>query len=273
MQMEINAGDFLDIITCAKKTHKEEGVIVFKDDKWLLKTKGPANILMHAVRVPRESMERYDRRGVEQVGIDYNWVEKFIDSRSGTLGIQLDGHSLHLYQGDDHINMGTISPDQIDAAVPGLPNVDYEVVFDASPSVLMDFAEKVKDYVTDGAIYISPREDALYLYHASDNYELDRRIDWDDIEGGPEFNWEINNLGREGCHIPKDDHAADVLQDIQALTDMKLVTDTVSIYTGNYIPLKVVMNLDSGIDMSYIQAPRMAEEGTMPHPPEEVTSP
>ena len=263
MKLQINAGEYLDVLDAIKATQPKdpEVVMVLKDDRWLMKSQDPASVLMAAVRVEDSYMEHYDRDGYETIAFKVDKVENFIKSREDTLQMQMDERTLQLYDGDAYANIGTLDPASVEGHMDSAPNLDYEVVVKGEPEFLFNFIDRQEGVVGSEIYYIGAREDGIYLYASGDSGDMHQKVEWDEFEKA-DINWSINNSPNIG-HTPSQDSAIDMIMSGEYSKSIKELEDECEIHLANQMPMKFVYSREGGEMMvSYIQAPRIDEKNT-----------
>lgn len=257
MEQVINAGDMKAVIEAGESSFVDEGVMTLKEDRWMMKTISPDKSILSACLVPEDALSEYEKGPEELVGINFDHFNSFIESKTSDLRIRVDGREMHLYEGDDHVRLATIDPDAVESAIPNAPDLSYEVKVTGDVGELTAFANKVNKFEEDGWIMFSPREEGLYMHSMGDNWNLDRRLDWDDFEDH-ELDWSAN-AGKEHKHgvTPEDEKGVDVIQGVDNIQPVNMPADTATIFFSNHMPTKLLFELDSGIKISYILSPRL----------------
>lgn len=258
MKMQIDSDDLLDTVRAIKDVGHNEGELSLKDDRWLIMSQGPANVLMGAVMVPRDAMETYDRNGYERVGLNLNTIEEFVKrSNSDLVNLWMEKRTLHMEENDGnvHVEIATIDIDSVNGRVSETLNVEHEVKFRLDFSFVEDFYSKAENIIDSDFYMMGCRENGLYMYSYHDNGRIDDFTTWDSFED-VEIDWSTNNYSGYG-HKPADDHAADVIYAIDFTKELHKPTDNPHISIGNHIPIRLLYELDSGVKISYFQTPRL----------------
>lgn len=269
MEMEINSGDLQDAIEAVDVSGREEAVMVLHDDSWVIKSRGPANVIMAAVLMPERAMKSYDKGRYELIGLPTTKLDEFLGSRDDTVAMWMEKRALHVDDGGTHARLATIDPDIVDGHMEGSPSVEYEVSFNSSVDVIKDFANKADNLLTTGSYFLSARNSGLYLYAEGDNGQLDRHIPWDEFDSH-HIDWSVDNEGPEGSLTPSVHEGTDVILAIDFTQELKKIDDNSRISIGNHQPLKILFdkseNGKEGMKVTFIQTPRtdMGGDNSLP---------
>lgn len=260
MRQVINSGDMLSAIEAGESAYVDEGVMVLKESKWMMKTISADKVILAAVLVPEDAVDEYEKGAEDYVGLQFDHFYNFIESKTSSLEIQVDGREMHLYEGDDHVRLATIDPEAVSSGIPSAPDLTYEVKATGDISSMMSFFNKIKNYNEDASVMISPRDEGMYMYADGDNWMLDRMVEWDSFDDY-NIDWEANK-GNENPHgiNPPEDEGVDVIQGVQNLLDITKPDNEATIYIANHMPTKLLFELDSGIKISYIISPRLSDD-------------
>lgn len=262
MKMKISGGDLLDMTSAVKvsRSNEQEALMILKDNRWMVKSAGPADVLMSAILMPAEAMESYERRGYDEIGLNTEAIDNFVSSRNDTITLEMEDRALHMDDGDTHVRLATIIPEQVAGATRSAPDVDYEITINNSPDFIKDFIKRAEEVVGASHYYMGAREDGFYLYAPHDNGSIDRRIEWDEFDGH-ELNWEVNNEGPNDAHTPKEDKAVDVIMGTDFTNSMKAIEDEGVINIGNHFPMRWLFDKseegEPGMKVTFIQTPRV----------------
>jgi len=276
MKMELKGGVLLDAISGARSTGVEEGLLNFKDGYWYMRCGGASGVLMFGTRVGMESMNVYDKEGVDSLGIEFSPFENFITSRSDIIRFESDGDSIILDDGRDKAQIAGIVDDYVEGADVEPPNVEHEVTFESEVGFIGDFISKSEGVVGSDWFFFTCREEGLYMYTERERGRIDRYYKWDDFDN-VELDWEVNNKPpgsaankEEKYATPKTDHQTDVILSSEMMDSLNDIGDEAQIRVGNHCPIKIIWNPDDGITHSYIVAPRIGGDNSLWSTPEEV---
>lgn len=276
MKMEIKGSVLLDAIKGARSTGADEGLLNFKDGYWYMRCGGASGVLMFGARVGMESMNVYQRDGVDKLGIEFSPVENFITSRDDIIRFESDGSSIILDDGRDKAEIASIVDDYVEGADVDPPNVEHEVQFNSEVGFIGDFISKAEGVVGADWFFMTCREEGLYMYTERDQGRIDRFYKWDDFDE-VNFDWEVNNTPpgsaaerKEKYATPVDDHQTDVILSSEMMDSLNDIGDEAQIRVGNHCPIKIIWQPEDGITYSYIVAPRIGGDNSLWTTPEDV---
>lgn len=258
MQMQISSDSIEHISEGVMATGNDEGVIRLKDDRWMITSEGAASVILSAVLVPEESMEIYDRRGYDAVGVKLDKLLKFVKrTDSDMVNIWMEERTLNIEENDGnaHVELATLDIDTVSGRTDKALNINHEVRFQSSFDFIIDFIRQTDDIVNADSFIIGCRNNGLYLYSEYDNARIDNFYEWDEFDD-VELDWEVNNY-RELGHEPAKDEAIDVILGSDFTKELYHPEDTAHISIGNHFPMRILYETEDGIKISYFQTPRL----------------
>lgn len=251
-----------NMIEAVRSIGRDEAVMKLKENRWLVMSRDGSNVLMTATRVPRQSMEEYDKGGYEAIGLPITPLNKFITKSGGEVTIEMDIDSdqpgaIHITQGRSHAKLANIDVEGISGRMDGGVKVDWEVtIASIDTSKLSDFSQHAQEVIGVDNFYISCREEGMYLFARGDNGDVDMFHPWDEFEDGADIDWSVNNPGEGNALVPKEDKGTDVIISAEHFDDINMFGDTASLDVGNHIPIRLRFQ-EGDSDFAYIQAPRI----------------
>jgi len=266
MKMEIKASTLLDVIKASSATNRDEIVMRFKDDRWISKIVGPAEVLMAAARVPETIMKSYDRGEHDALAIETRKIKDFINSSGDIITLELNDRTLHIRDDNTHARLATLDPDSVESEMPSAPNLSYEVTVNNSPDMIFNFISRQDEVIGASSIVVDCDEDGIFLYSDGDNGHMDKFISSEDL-GGYGYDWDVGNESASGGYSPATDERISVILGTQFTSSINAVADNCTILLGNQSPMKMVFKEETedgneGLSISYIQAPRLDEDGS-----------
>lgn len=258
MQMQISADSIAHTAEAVKTTGHYEGLIQLMDDRWMITSEGSASVILAAVLVPEESMEVYDRKGYEAIGVNMDKLLKFVKRTDSELvNLWMDKRTLNIEEndGNTHAEIATIDTDSISGRTDKALNIEHEVRLQSNFDFITDFIDKADDIVNSDSYIIGCRDDGLYLYSEYDNGRIDDFYSWDEFDE-VEIDWEVNNY-RDIGHQPAEDRAIDVILGSDFTKELYHPEDTAHISIGNHFPMRLLYETEGGIKISYFQTPRL----------------
>lgn len=249
----------------------DEAVLELHDSRWLLKMRGPSNVILVAMMIPEEQMEQYDRGGYERIGLKLPMVETFVSSGSEYVNMWMESRTLWMQDDEGaEAKIATVDPETVAGVMDGTIKTDFEVELSSSLDIFTDFINRGEDMTGDDNYMISCREEGLYLYMRGDNSTYRKFYEWDEF-GGHNIDWSINNLGEaDTALVPKNDKGLDVIMSTDFTKSINDLDDEAAISIANHHPMKIVYDKlgdenKPPIKVSYIQTPRIDEDwGTLP---------
>lgn len=268
MKLKINGG-LLDDLFSAPNVVQDEGVMVLKENHWLIKSRGPSDVLMAAVMCPRDAMEEYDTRGVDKVGVRFQPIRNFIKSKSQDLEMEYTNKGqFRLSQGTTTVRITGVEPEYVSGYMSEGPSIDYAVTATGDVSPFKNFFDMADNVVGSDQFLICARDEKLYLYSFEDQNDIVEKIDWDDFDEHS-IDWSKGLSSAKSAVDPQEDNAADSMFSVDVAEDIKWVEDEATLYLDNNAPAKFVFTTEEGAKISYIMAPRLSESGEPPTLPEE----
>lgn len=263
MRMVINAGVLSSVAEGVESLLREEAEIKFKEDKWMVMSKGPENVTMFAARVPETAMKEYDPGDVDSLGIKTSKILDFISSkdRNIILSWDYDNHNFVMEDEDYRATASGVNPEYVEGVMGSSIKTDWPIKVTGDIDFLIDFIKKADSFLSDDSIdafIVGAREDGLYLYANDDLNDIHAHRSWDDFDG-VDNDWTID---LESTDSPKE------LDAIYSLSFMKQFTSSMptqmeadfSINMGEDKPIRVLANAPGGIDFSYVVTPRLSSE-------------
>lgn len=260
MKMQISSSGMEKAINAVQSAGWSEAVMSLKDDRWMMASQGPANVILAAVLVTEPSMEVYERNGYDGIGLDLNNILEFVKrTDSDLVNMWMNKRTLNIEEddGNAHVELATIDIDSIEGRVEGGLDVEYEVKFRNDFSMISDFISNADNIINTDHYFIGGRENGLYLYAEHDNGKMDDYYSWDDLDD-VEIDWSVDNYADRG-HRPAEEHAIDSIMGSDFTKELYHPKDEAHISIGNHFPMRVLYELDNGIKISYFQTPRLPD--------------
>lgn len=271
MFIEMNAGDLKEVIRSVEATQQDEGVLLLKEDKWLMKAVGDATVLMFATLVPEDAMIEYEKGDTDEVGIRLSDITDMIDDTSDPITLELENKKLIIEHGGYEASVPTIDPSVVSGVARQSPDADHCVSFDMDFSRFTSFLSKADNVADTGHYFMSAREDGLYLYAEHDNSEVRKRYAWDSMDNVA-IDFAAGQSPPQGGHDPAVDAAVDTILALDFTQRINEIASTARFHIDNHYPVKFVFETESGIKGSYILSPRMPGGDSMVTPPDRVTT-
>lgn len=268
-------GEYLDyIVRAVTSAGIGECVIELNSDHWLIRAKGPSDVLMTAIYIPENQMGHYEQAGYERIGINLDKVDNFVRNDDDDIEMWVEERTLHMQDSTSHVALATIDPDSVTGKTENVLKVDYEVVFKHDPQLLIDFIKRGKELTGEDSFMMGARDEGIYLYMVGDNARFDDFISKDDFSHF-ETDWSINNSPDFGGLSPAEDKGVDVLMSADFAEHLDMLSDDAVISFGNHIPMKILFEElgDEGgkpVKISYFQTPRLDKTGDMKTLPDRV---
>lgn len=271
MIIKLDAEILVDGLGAAQEW-RDEGKIDLLDKGLLLRVTDPGDAGVYSMLVPADSMETYDPRGIESIGIKYDALLSFLSKSDGTVALeyyQEDGGAnvLELRVGTRQYTVGTIDEQYISGTPERVPQLDHAFAagmeWDLIKSFFDDFY-KMKD--TGGGVYVTVRDGVMYLWGRYDDNKLYDEVHLEDIDL-IRCDYDSGYVNDDIDADPSETRRIDNFLSLDIIRSLDVQTDDVDFYFDNYAPIKVVSEHESGLKQSWIVTPRIPatdEEKTIP---------
>lgn len=273
MMFKMNGGELEDMIDGASVTYNDEGVIKFKDDRWMLKAVDESNVLMFAALVPAGAMDQYDHGGVEEIGVRFEKITAAIGSSTDPVEVELDAgagtHKLHVRQGGYDAGVGLLNPDTITGVANNAPDVPHAVEIEGDISFIDEFAGRLDGMIGSSSFLISAREDGIYLYGEGDTDDLLKYVGWDQFDNWS-IDWSVAQYSENNGIDPEEEKQVNTTISMDYIKSMDFLKDEGRLSLGNDVPCRFVFEYDSGVMGSFFLAPRLPSESTRTRIPEDA---
>lgn len=256
-----------------KKINRDEGVITLKDDRWFMKVRDGADIVLTASRLTEKGMEEYDKGDVDYIGIRIDPSLKIIPNDETVVTIEMEERRLVVKYDSRTTQIPTTVPDYVDGHMSDTPSIDYPFRMYGDLSNIMDFVKDTHDLIGDTAIVIRAFSEGLVLY-AEDNDSTTVVTDFiskDDMDGYG-THWEkasVNGNGPAGID-PVEDETIEAMYSTEVVKDVYTLGSEGRFEYENSGPFRVVDNKTEGLTVSWIVTPRLNKSGDMLTVPESV---
>lgn len=275
MRMKLEEKILYHVVKGAESTGLEEGLIRFKEDRWILKCQTASGEQLFAAMVPESDMEEYDKGGVDSIGINFQQVKKVLSNSSDSIVVEFfeDNagiHKLRLIQDNSYLNVGLVDEDFISGTDTEAPNLDWVVEINGDISFIKDFVDKSDKVIGSGDFMIGAREGTMYLFSEQDDSSAYEILHWEDFDDYS-INWD-NGLYNGDGHNPPEDHAMDVILSVEWTKNIHYVSDDATLMLNNHAPMKIVFDTEGDWVASYFISPRVvgSDSGTKETVPEDL---
>lgn len=273
MFQKIDGGLLLDLVDASVATLQPEGVMLLKDDRWIMKVRDESNVLMFATRVTKEAMEEYSKTDYERLGIRFDSLKDSVFSKSDSVELEVVDHKLHVRQQGYDASLSMTDPEYVSGVAQKVPQVDWCVEAEGDLSFIKDFVKRADKILGASSFSISPRENNLYLYAEHDGEELTKKYPWSDFES-VEINWDIGeDPPGSGGNVPGESKAADTILAIDYAKDLTFIDDEGTLFVDNHTPIKLLFDTREGVDASYFFSPRISNDDIRSTMPNEAADP
>lgn len=263
----------LDIIDAAESTYQDEGVMVLKDDRWLMKVVDEANVVMFAVRVTKDAVEEYRKTDYDKIGVRFGGLQESIFTKTEPVEMEVKKHRLHVRQQGYEAKLAMTDPQYVSGVAQKAPNLDWCVEIGGDISFIKDFVKRADKIIGPGAFSISPREHALYLYAEADNESIVKRKPWDEFDDTT-INWDQGEAPPDsGGFNPSEHKACDTILSVDYAKDMEFIRDEGKVFIDNHSPIKILFDTVDGVDSSYFFSPRISNEDKHSSTPNDAVEP
>jgi len=252
------------VFDAVASVEQDEILLTLKEDRIISKMAGGADALMTAVRVSDSELIEYDRGGMDRVAFRFDKVRNFIPSGSSEVTLDFSDNKLDIQSGSAHLQMGMLMPESLEGEVPSPPSNNYELIAQGKAGKVKDFISKSEDVVGSTSYYVCAKEEGMYLYADADTGGMDDFIPADDFDTY-ETDWSANDDYDDAPTSASEGERMDVIMSTEMTSNMAEVSDKCIMHFADSLPMKWLYTGQeggrTGIDISYIQAPRIEQDG------------
>jgi len=250
MELKMKASDLNDVIGPVKSVRKAsdgdtEGLVVFKKDRWLVKSRDPSNIVLAAVKVPESAMTTYKPGGVKKLGINFTELDNFIPSGKSPVQIQYDEDTRKLYLHADGTTLetSTVAPEYISGSDQDFPNVPYQTKISGIAGRINSFVSKASNVVGSATVVMEARENNFYLFSTRDNRTMVNDTTYDTFDQA--------DIGE--CPVSTRVSAS-------VISSMYKPDGESMIHLHENAPIKLTFSNNNDIPVTYFIAPRLSKD-------------
>ena len=254
---------------------RDEGIMNFLDKGVLLRVTDPGDTGVYSMLIPADSMETYERRGMDELGFDFSNIIPFLSNSNDLVQMEVVAEDnsvvkVILTVGSREYTVPAVETQYINGSPDRVPELDYSFVADMEwdfvNSFIKDF-HKIKD--NGGGIYLSVQNGMMWLWAKDDDNEIKDFIHLEDME--------LSELDYSSAYInddidlnPRESEEIHNLMGKDVLRSLSISTDRVRFHMDNYSPIKVVSEHDTGLKQSWIITPRIPKQDSYRKIPENV---
>jgi len=264
MRMTTEADVLHSIFDAVASVEQDEILLTLKEDRIISKMAGGASALMTAVRVSDNELEEYDTMGDEEIAFQFTKVKNFIPSGDTLVTLDSSDNKLDITAGSAHLQMGMLRPDSLEGNVPSPPSNNYEAVASGKSDHIRDFINKAEDVVGSTAYFLCAKDEGIYLYADADTGGMDDFIPADEFDTY-ETDWSANDDYGDAPANAGSNERIDAIMSTEMTSSMADVNDRCIMHFADNMPMKWLYTGEeggrTGVDISYIQAPRVSDEG------------
>lgn len=270
MELEMKSSILKDCIDAISATKNDDALITLKDDRWIVKSVGPSDVIMAGLRVTTDGMEHYDRRGAEEVGLVIEPLQKFLSSAGDTVRLEYTEKGRFVASSDNStIRFTGVVPDSVMGHMSKAPSKDYPVEVYGDMGVMSDFMSRADKIIGTDHFMLSPREEGLYTYAEKDNNDTWDLFEWEDFDNHS-IDWSIADDDGPSDIDPVSDKAIDSMYSLDVAQNIKFSGYDARLHMSNHGPFKLLLDAHDGVSISYMMAPRVSKSGGIMKLPDEV---
>lgn len=246
----------------AGSVFRDQGLLNVRDDGVLLRLLDASGTVVYSSFIPSDAMEEFETGEYSRYGLRMNKIENFIPNNTDDVVVEtsLDAasNSFRINDGNRKYDVPMVNPDSVNGAAgaESVPDLEHCISithnFGFIDSFIKDFKSLIDD-VKSGALWISARDEGIYLWANKDNSEIKDLYEWDYFSDHS-INWDVGN-SKESPHNPPEDHVAECILNTGFIYSMAIDVDEVEIHLDNAYPMKTVAKWESGMMQSWIIPP------------------
>lgn len=232
---------------------------------------------IYANLIPKDAMEVYEPGEIKKLGVDLEMFKRFIKGCKTDVEITHNKGRINVSYDNKSYYMGLIDPKSVKGVPDINPQLDLPVKVEGDHGWLTDFADETYSKIfgrEDSAIFIRYENGVIYLWGKRDDSEMSEHFHIEDFEDY-DINWEYATDNRDITHgdieyHPKEAEIANNIIATQFLRPINVDGGKARVEFGDYQPLKVVVEKESGVKHSWIIPPRIPSKDKHARVPERL---
>lgn len=273
MKATLESNELYNILD-ATSDARDEAVFVLKKNAILLRAQDASNTYLYSAYIPDDAMEEYSPGEHPKIGFNVEKLKSICPSNSNNVTLYMDGRHLCLKKEGRTYKTGAIDPDTVEGHQINTPDINNPVTIKSDMEWFSTFTKEAENYVYSGdggAVYISAREGAIYLWSRKDDDEIVDYTHWEDFdEYGIEWNDATpDQKGAMGIK-PQEEKVIESIIDSSFANDIQVFGDDAVLELGCGMPLKAVTETEPGVKHSWIIPPRYPTNSQIERTPESV---
>lgn len=251
MEFTMDIDDFTDVTKAVKSVGQDEMYVEFGPDRWVVKSQGPAEVLMTACKVTEDIMHNYKKEETESLGLDIEVIANFISGSSGKMTMRYDDSVKKLYVSDGNLQMemGTLIEESINGVARSFPKIEYPVRVYNNLNFLNDFIKKTNSSISSGSFIIEARKNNLYIYSQKDEKSVVYDIQWEQLDDC-QIDWSSDNIR---------DNTAGSSFSLDFMEELYKPSQEAALSFGADMPAKLYFEQEDGVDITHVIAPRISK--------------